>query len=119
MTFMKPLTHPHVDDITVEGILHAFSNPVRIQIYAALAVAECPQCCAAYASIKGELLPKSTLSQHFAILREAGLIHSERRGNELHNKTRCDEWDDKFGTMIESILDAYLEQTNARRKKRR
>jgi DNA-binding transcriptional ArsR family regulator len=116
---MKPLAHPHIEDVTVEGILHAFSNPVRIQIYAALAAAECPQCCSAYLSIKGKALPKSTLSQHFAVLREAGLVRSERRGNELHNQTRCEELDDKFGTMIEGILDTYLEQNTARRKKRR
>ncbi|MDE1900439.1 MAG: helix-turn-helix transcriptional regulator [Alphaproteobacteria bacterium] len=116
---MKPLTHPHIDDITVEGILHAFSNPARIQIYAAMAAAECPQCCSAYLSIKGKILPKSTLSQHFAILRESGLIRSERRGNEIHNTTRCDELDKKFGGMIDGILDAYLAQSLAVRKKKR
>lgn len=69
---MKPLAHPQIDDVTVEGILHAFSHPVRIQIYAALAAAEYPQCCSAYLNIKGAKLPKSTLSQHFTVLREAG-----------------------------------------------
>ncbi len=116
---MKPLAHPHIDDVTVEGIVHAFSNPVRIQIYAALAAAECPQYCSAYRNIRGKILPKSTLSQHFSILRESGLIHSERRGNELHNETRCDELDKKFGTMIDSILDAYLKQTLSMRRKKR
>jgi DNA-binding transcriptional ArsR family regulator len=116
---MKPLAHPHIDDVTVEGILHAFSSPVRIQIYADLVASECPQCCSAYLSIKGKALPKSTLSQHFAVMREAGLIYSERCGNELHNRSRCDELDDRFGTMIEGILDTYLEQNAVRRKKRR
>jgi DNA-binding transcriptional ArsR family regulator len=116
---MKPLSHPHINDITVEGILHAFSNPVRVQIYAALAAAECPQCCSVYKNIKGKQLPKSTLSQHFTILREAGLVRSERRGKELHNETRCEELEKKFGSLIESILDAYLEQSTSRRKKRR
>ncbi len=116
---MKPLAHPHIDDVTVEGILHAFSNPVRIQIYAALAAAECPQYCSAYLNIKGKILPKSTLSQHFAVLRESGLIRSERLGNELHNETRCEELEEKFGGMVEGILDAYLKQNISGRKKRR
>jgi DNA-binding transcriptional ArsR family regulator len=116
---MKPLAHPQINDVTVEGILHAFSNPVRIQIYAALAAAECPQSCSMYLNIKGTKLPKSTLSQHFTVLREAGLIRSERRGNELHNETRCEELEDKFGTMIEGVLDAYLKQNTSRRKKKR
>ena len=29
------------------------------------------------------------MSQHFKILREAGLIRSERKGVELKNPTRC------------------------------
>ncbi len=34
---MRPLVHPAIDDITVEGILHALSDPVRVAIYAQLA----------------------------------------------------------------------------------
>ncbi|HEY0283697.1 MAG TPA: helix-turn-helix domain-containing protein [Rhizomicrobium sp.] len=116
---MKPLSHPHIDDVTVEGILHAFSSPIRIQIYAQLVAADCPQCCSAYLRIKGGKLPKSTLSQHFAVLREAGLIRSERKGNELQNTTRCDELEKRFGAMIDAVLDAYLAQRTARKKKRR
>ncbi|MGA7674589.1 MAG: helix-turn-helix domain-containing protein [Rhizomicrobium sp.] len=116
---MKPLSHPHIEDVTVEGILNAFSNPVRIQIYAQLVAADCPQCCSAYLRIKGDKLPKSTLSQHFAVLREAGLIRSERKGTELHSTTRCDELEERFGPMIDAILDSYLAQSTARKKKKR
>ncbi|MBU6475698.1 MAG: winged helix-turn-helix domain-containing protein [Alphaproteobacteria bacterium] len=113
---MKPLSHPKMEDVTVEGILYAFSNPVRIRIYAELAVAECAQICSAYRDIAGVKLPKSTLSQHFAILRETGLIRSERKGTELHNETRCEELEKRFGPMIDSIIDAYIAQ-NARSRK--
>ena len=34
---MRPLVHPALEDITVEGILHALSDPVRAAIYAQLA----------------------------------------------------------------------------------
>ncbi len=105
-----------MEDVTVEGILYAFSNPVRIRIYAELASAECAQICSAYRDIAGAKLPKSTLSQHFAVLRETGLIRSERKGTELHNETRCEELYERFGPMIESIIDAYIKQ-NARDKK--
>jgi hypothetical protein len=47
------------------------------------------------------------LSQQFKILREAGLIRSERKGVELHNRTRCAEIEDKFGPMINAIIEAY------------
>jgi DNA-binding transcriptional ArsR family regulator len=55
-------------------------------------------------------LPKSTLSQHFKILREAGLIRSERKGVELKNSTRCRELKKKFGPMIVGILNAYASE---------
>jgi hypothetical protein len=31
---MKPLFHPSIEDLTVEGVLHALSDPVRLAIYA-------------------------------------------------------------------------------------
>ena len=34
---MRPLIHPSIDDITIEGILHALADPVRAAIYAELA----------------------------------------------------------------------------------
>jgi len=31
---MRPLVHPSVEDITVEAILHALSDPARVAIFA-------------------------------------------------------------------------------------
>ncbi len=104
---MKPLYHPAPEAITVEGILYALSDPVRVQIYARIVQAECPQTCCAFLHVKGKTLPKSTLSQHFKVLREAGLIRSERKGVELHNVSRCREIKRRFGPLIEVILKAY------------
>ncbi|MBC7882563.1 MAG: helix-turn-helix transcriptional regulator [Anaerolineae bacterium] len=107
---MRQLYHPSVEEITVEGILYAFSDPLRIQIFADLAMAECGKNCSNYLNIGNETLPKSTLSQHFRVLREAGLIRSERRGVELINSTRCAELKDHFGSMIQAIVTAYAFQ---------
>ena len=116
---MKPVYHPSVNDISVEGILHAFSDPVRVQIYAEIERSDCSQICSNFLMLGNRTLPKSTLSQHFRILREAGLIRSERKGVELHNTTRCDELKERFGGMIRAIIDAYSEQSNKKRSKRR
>jgi DNA-binding transcriptional ArsR family regulator len=62
-------------------------------------------------------LPKSTLSQHFKILREAGLIRSERKGVELQNHTRCAELKPKFGELVGSIVKAFNEQEKIKKKK--
>ena len=113
---MKPLFHPSVADITVEGILHALSDPIRVQIFAEIAKADCARTCSNFLKISDRSVPKSTLSQHFKALREAGLIRSERKGVELHNTPRCDELNDRFGTLISAIIDTYAAQ-NARRNR--
>ena len=107
---MRPIYHPSIDDITVEGILHAFSDPLRIQIFMDLAKAECGKNCSTFLTVQNVALPKSTLSQHFRILREAGLIYSERRGVELVNSTRCAELKDRFGPMVQAIVEAFAAQ---------
>ena len=55
-------------------------------------------------------IPKSTLSQHFRILREAGLIRSERNGVELHNTSRLDEIRGRFEGLIAAIVEAHAAQ---------
>jgi len=55
-------------------------------------------------------LPKSSLSQHFKVLRECGLIRSERKGVEVRKYSRCDELRDKIGDFITPILKAFCEE---------
>ncbi len=116
---MKPLFHPASDDLTVEGILHALSDPVRVHIFAKIVDATRAQTCSAFAEIEGSPIPKSTLSQHFKVLRDAGLIHSERKGVEMHNVARCDEVDARFPGLVRTIVDAYKTQRERERRAQR
>jgi DNA-binding transcriptional ArsR family regulator len=109
---MRPLYHPSLKEITVQGLLYALSDPVRVRIYEELVQAECAMNCSAFLSNGNLKFPKSTLSQHFKTLREAGLIRSERQGVELKNSSRCQELKKKFGPMIVSILKAYENEAN-------
>ncbi|MGH7285308.1 MAG: ArsR family transcriptional regulator [Polyangiaceae bacterium] len=63
--------------------------------------------CTDASSSKELAIPKSTLSQHFKILREAGLIRSERKGVEMLNTPRCKEIDARFPGLLLAILDAH------------
>lgn len=108
---MRPLTHPSIDDITVEGILHALSDPVRVAIYVELAGSGCAQTCSNFLKVSDRDIPKSTLSQHFRALREAGLIRSERRGVEMHNTSRCPEIEQRFPGLIGAIINAHSVQS--------
>jgi DNA-binding transcriptional ArsR family regulator len=107
---MKPLIHPSIDDITVEGILHALSDPVRAAIFANMAGAVAAQTCSTYQQVVDRTIPKSTLSQHFRTLREAGLIRSERQGVEMRNTTRCEELNRRFPGLLASIMASYQAQ---------
>ena len=107
---MRPLFHPSVEDITVEGILHVLSDPVRAHILAKILRADGATTCSAFLEISDRPIPKSTLSQHFKALREAGLIRSERKGVELHNTSRCQEIAARFGPLVSTVLAAHLAQ---------
>jgi len=104
---MRSLFHPSIQDVRLEAILHALSDPVRTQIFSEIASAECAKTCSAFASVRNRPIPKSSLSQHFKVLREAGLIHSERQGVEMHNTSRCTEIDGRFPGLLAAIMDAH------------
>ncbi|MGC1549350.1 MAG: helix-turn-helix domain-containing protein [Rhodanobacter sp.] len=111
---MRPLIHPAIEDVTVEGILHALSDPVRVSIYAELAGSACAHICSNFLQISDRAIPKSTLSQHFRALREAGLIRSERLGVEMHNTTRCTEIEQRFPGLLPAIMYAHGVQSAER-----
>jgi DNA-binding transcriptional ArsR family regulator len=112
---MKPLFHPAIEDVTVEGILHALSDPVRVAIYADLVSSDCPQTCSNFLRVSEKAIPKSTLSQHFKALREAGLIRGERHGVEMQNTSRCGEIDKRFPGLIAAIVKAHATQQEGKR----
>lgn len=116
---MRPLFHPAIEDVTVEGILHALSDPVRVSILAELAAAQCSQACSEFLQRDEKQIPKSTLSQHFRILREAGLVRSERRGVEMLNTSRCTEIGERFPGLIPAIVNAHHIEMRSARKARR
>ena len=112
---MRPLFHPSIDDVRLEAILHALSDPVRVEIFADIAGAKCAQTCASFSQVNDRVIPKSSLSQHFKVLRDAGLIRSERRGVEMHNVSRCEEVDRRFPGLIASIIKAHAIESAGRR----
>jgi DNA-binding transcriptional ArsR family regulator len=114
---MRPLFHPSVEDVSVEAILHALSDPTRVAILSEIVGSECSRNCSNFLNVSEKDIPKSTLSQHFKILREAGLVRGERRGVEMRNTSRCTEIDRRFPGLIAAIVNAHHIQS--RRKPRR
>jgi DNA-binding transcriptional ArsR family regulator len=119
MKSMRPLFHPSIEDVTVEAILHALSDPVRVAIFADIAGSDCSQNCSNFVHVNEKPIPKSTLSQHFKALREAGLIRGERRGVEMHNTSRCGEIDKRFPGLIAGIVNAHNIQSKEKPRSRK
>ena len=111
---MRPLFHPSIEDVTVEGILHALSDPVRVAIFSQIAQSQCPHSCSNFLTVRNKDIPKSTLSQHFKALRDAGLIRGERRGVEMLNTSRCAEIEKRFPGLISAIVTAHQVQSRGK-----
>jgi DNA-binding transcriptional ArsR family regulator len=99
---MKQFVHPAIDDMTLTGILGALADPMRLRIFKKLlAEKECMSC--------SEVVPcpdmaKSTLSNHFRVLREAGLIRTTKRGVENRNAVRVDDVETLFPGLLKAIM---------------
>lgn len=99
----RPFVHPALEDITLESVLYALADPTRLAIIRKLTSRGCPTNCQTAAP---DNLPKSTQSHHYQVLREAGLIRSERRGTEVVNTLRCGEIEGKFPGLVPAIMKA-------------
>lgn len=98
MGVARSFNHPAVSDISLDNVLHALSDPMRRQIVQKLMASDC-SCVQACAT-----LPPSTVSFHHKILREAGLIRSEKKGVEVINTLRRAEIDERFPGLLQAVF---------------
>lgn len=100
---MVTFVHPATADLTLEGVLAGLADPMRLRILKSLMKEEqgCMSCSQAAPS---EDMAKSTLSNHFRILREAGLIRTTKRGVENRNSLRLDDVEARFPGLLGQVL---------------
>ncbi|MFJ8857731.1 ArsR/SmtB family transcription factor [Streptomyces sp. NPDC102451] len=96
----RVLAHPSREEIRVEGVLHALSDPVRLRIVRQLAGAADEQACSRFD------LPvsKSTTTHHFRVLRENGVITQFYRGTAKLSCVRTEDLDALFPGLLDSVL---------------
>ena len=104
---MRPFFHPAIEDVRPDAILHALSDPNRAAIFAKITGAGFVEACSAVSAVGDRVIPKSSLSSHFKVLREAGLIRSERHGIEMRNHSRFAEVNARFPGLLPAIINAY------------
>jgi DNA-binding transcriptional ArsR family regulator len=100
---MTRFVHPAKGDITLAGVLGALSDPMRLRILKNLLDKRHGHLSCTEAAPCAEMA-KSTLSHHFRILRDAGLIRTAKHGVENLNSVRWDEVNERFPGLLAAIM---------------
>ena len=96
---MRELFHPGTDQICLSAVLSALGDPTRLQIIKKLACGAEKTCSSCQLD-----LPKSAMSHHFKVLREAGLIHVRIEGKQRFLSIRYGELEERFPGLLKSVL---------------
>ncbi|MGW2477117.1 ArsR/SmtB family transcription factor [Streptomyces sp. NPDC001665] len=98
----RTLPHPAREEIRLEAVLHALSDPVRLCVVRELAAAGAELTCSRF-----ELpVTKSTSTHHFRVLRESGIVRQTYRGTAKMNGLRRDDLDALFPGLLDRVLEA-------------
>ncbi|KGF73972.1 ArsR family transcriptional regulator [Neosynechococcus sphagnicola sy1] len=96
---MRLFYHPHPHDLSLASVLYALGDPVRLEIVRLLAT-QGEQPCAAF----DFAIAKSTMSHHFRVLREAGVLRCRKEGTQHLNSLRRQDLDQRFPGLLDAVL---------------
>jgi DNA-binding transcriptional ArsR family regulator len=106
---MKHYQHPAREQLNLACVLHALSDPVRLDYVRCLSSSTCEKACGAV----GTTVAKSTLSHHLRVLREAGIVRVRTEGTQSLISIRWDDLEARFPGVLASILKAVEWTENA------
>src|SRR5271155_780835 len=93
------LYHPPREDLELTAVLHALSDPQRLQIVRELRLDPTPRPCGSF-----ELgVTKSTSTHHFRVLREAGVISQQALGTTKLTSLRREDLDARFPGLLDAV----------------
>lgn len=98
---MRPYSHPKPEDFALERVLYALSDPVRLSIVRQLAEDGEASC-----SALDRGRPKSSVSHHFRVLRDSGLVWTRNDGVTHMNALRREELEERFPGLLAAVLAA-------------
>lgn len=92
-------THPKREDIRLDLVLSALGSPLRLAALRVIARGGEYPCC--------DVLPqmrKSTMTHHFRILRDSGIVWQRHIGREYRLSLRRDDLDARFPGLLDAVL---------------
>jgi DNA-binding transcriptional ArsR family regulator len=96
------LYHPSREDLELTAVLHALSDPQRLRIVRKLAEENDSRRCGTF----GLGISKSTMTHHFRVLREAGVIEQRADGTAKLNSLRREDLESRFPGLLEAVLES-------------
>jgi DNA-binding transcriptional ArsR family regulator len=100
------LLHPGTGQLDLLDVLHALSDPTRMTIVSTLRSGT-ERACGTF----GVDVAPSTLTHHFRVLREAGVIRQREDGNKRWSALRTDDLQARFPGILDTIMAAYEQGT--------
>jgi DNA-binding transcriptional ArsR family regulator len=96
------LSFPDRDAIRLVDVLHAFADPVRLQLLRILVESDGAVPCGQIQLPVG----KATASHHLKVLREAGVVWAREEGTRRYYSIRRDDLEARFPGLLDSVLHA-------------
>ena len=92
--------HPEPDQIKLENVLTALGHPMRLAIVRELAEGGERAC----GTVLSKEIAKSTLTHHWRVLRDSGVIRQRPSGREHLLSLRRDDLEARFPGLLASVL---------------
>ncbi|CAM7978482.1 DNA-binding transcriptional regulator, ArsR family [Lelliottia nimipressuralis] len=92
--------HPEPEQITLENVLLALGNPLRLEVLRLLADGSELSCNA----LRPEDIAKSTMTHHWRMLRDSGVIWQRPQGRENMISLRREDLDARFPGLLDTLL---------------
>ncbi|MFH8933087.1 ArsR/SmtB family transcription factor [Streptomyces griseosporeus] len=94
--------HPDRDQIRIDGVLSALGSPVRLAVVRVLDAGG-EHNCTSVLKVLG-ITAKSTMTHHWRVLRESGVIWQHPSGRENLLSLRRDDLDARYPGLLDAVL---------------
>ena len=102
---MASFVHPDLDDVPLGAVLAALADPARRCIVRALDADAARDGEGLACSVAAPAdLPKATMSNHYSVLRAAGLVRARKQGVQVLHTLRRDEVERRFPGVLGSVI---------------